>query len=75
MIDLMCAKYHVKKEEATLLADFLTPMLEVIPQKRMTSWQALHHPWLYDMSSEFFEVPDPELRELPKSVEKKATLA
>jgi serine/threonine-protein kinase SRPK3 len=39
-------KYHLKVEEAEMLASFIEPMLVPYPEKRMTAAEALRHPWL-----------------------------
>ena len=44
--DDLIKKYHIKKNEAIALNDFLLPMLEYCPEKRATAKQMLSHPWL-----------------------------
>ncbi|KAL6748122.1 kinase-like domain-containing protein, partial [Haematococcus lacustris] len=39
-------KYSMPLDEAQGLADFLTPMLDFIPEKRATAAEMLNHPWL-----------------------------
>ena len=43
---LLTDKYHFKKHEADMLADFLLPMLRWYPTDRPTAKQMLEHPWL-----------------------------
>lgn len=44
--DVLIEKYKMSKSEASMLADFLLPMLEFIPKQRITASEALRHPWL-----------------------------
>ncbi|XP_068104270.1 SRSF protein kinase 3 [Hyperolius riggenbachi] len=46
LFDVLLEKYEWSLEEATQFSDFLTPMLEFIPEKRATAAQCLQHPWL-----------------------------
>ncbi|KAK9904075.1 hypothetical protein WJX75_003847 [Coccomyxa subellipsoidea] len=39
-------KYDMAEAEAQLLADFLQPMLEYVPERRATAAEMLQHPWL-----------------------------
>ncbi|XP_068101420.1 SRSF protein kinase 1-like [Hyperolius riggenbachi] len=39
-------KYEWTEEDASAFADFLLPMLELVPKKRATAAQCLCHPWL-----------------------------
>lgn len=39
-------RYKFKEHEAVELADFLQPMLEFNPEKRISSQELLHHKWL-----------------------------
>ncbi|KAL6770053.1 hypothetical protein ACKKBG_A33415 [Auxenochlorella protothecoides x Auxenochlorella symbiontica] len=39
-------KYHLPREDALALRDFLLPMLAYVPSKRATAAQMLQHPWL-----------------------------
>lgn len=41
-------KYHFKEEEAKKVADFLTPMLELIPEKRANAGGMAGASWLDD---------------------------
>ena len=38
--------YHLKENEAQALWDFLKPMLEYYPEKRISARELLRHPWL-----------------------------
>ena len=44
--ELLIKKYHLKKNEANMLNDFLLQMLEYCPEKRASAKQMLNHPWL-----------------------------
>ncbi|TAQ84574.1 hypothetical protein B7494_g7106 [Chlorociboria aeruginascens] len=46
--DVLKEKYHFKDEEAKRVADFLTPMLELIPEKRANAGGMASHEWLND---------------------------
>lgn len=39
-------KYRMKEEEADALNDFIMPMLEYYPEKRISAQDLLKHPWL-----------------------------
>jgi serine/threonine protein kinase len=39
-------KYRMKENEAEALNDFIMPMLEFYPEKRITAQELLKHPWL-----------------------------
>lgn len=41
-------KYHFEEKEAKRVADFLTPMLELIPEKRANAGGMAGHEWLSD---------------------------
>jgi serine/threonine-protein kinase SRPK3 len=41
-------KYHFKEEEAKKVADFLTPMLELVPEKRANAGGMAAAEWLKD---------------------------
>lgn len=53
--DTMLLKYGVYYQEALSLADFLAPMLRIIPEERGSAWEALRHQWLKAKSTEFFD--------------------
>ena len=44
--DILIKKYHLRKNEAIALNDFLLPMLEYCPEKRASARKMLSHPWL-----------------------------
>lgn len=46
--DVLKEKYHFKEEEAKRTADFLTPMLELVPEKRANAGGMASHGWLDD---------------------------
>lgn len=39
-------KYKIKENEAFQFADFIMPMLEYYPEKRISAQELLKHPWL-----------------------------
>ncbi|OMJ93920.1 hypothetical protein SteCoe_2971 [Stentor coeruleus] len=59
--DVLIEKYRFKLSEAELLNNFLLPMLEFRPEKRITADLCLEHPWLvsgsvdYKMSEEDYQ--------------------
>lgn len=44
--EVLIHRYHLPEAEASYLADFLLPMLELDPRRRATALTALEHPWL-----------------------------
>ncbi|KAL9947737.1 hypothetical protein ACHAQF_001348 [Verticillium nonalfalfae] len=46
--DVLREKYHFKEEEAKRIADFLGPMLELVPEKRANAGGMAGHAWLTD---------------------------
>ncbi|KAG5922148.1 hypothetical protein E4U42_005578 [Claviceps africana] len=46
--DVLREKYHFKEDEAKRIAAFLTPMLELIPDKRANAGGMAGHGWLED---------------------------
>ncbi|ROV98673.1 hypothetical protein VMCG_06731 [Cytospora schulzeri] len=46
--DVLKEKYHFKEEEAKRISDFLTPMLELVPEKRANAGGMAGHIWLED---------------------------
>lgn len=50
---MLIEKYRFKPSEAELLNDFMIPMLEFRPEKRITADKCLKHDWLNEGSSEY----------------------
>ncbi|KAK7435988.1 hypothetical protein CaCOL14_003813 [Colletotrichum acutatum] len=48
LTDVLREKYHFKEEEGKRIADFLTPMLELVPEKRANAGGMAGHVWLDD---------------------------
>jgi len=46
LLDVLVEKYHFDKEEAVRIAEFLLPMLEIDPVKRIKAHEALKSAWL-----------------------------
>ncbi|VUC34112.1 unnamed protein product [Clonostachys rosea] len=46
--DVLREKYHFKEDEAKRISDFLTPMLELIPERRANAGGMAGHPWMED---------------------------
>ncbi|XP_055025195.2 SRSF protein kinase 1a isoform X1 [Misgurnus anguillicaudatus] len=46
LLAVLMDKYEWPQEEAETFADFLLPMLELLPEKRATAAECLRHPWL-----------------------------
>lgn len=46
--DVLKEKYHFEEREAKRVADFLTPMLELVPEKRANAGGMAGHEWLSD---------------------------
>ncbi|GAA6106082.1 SRSF protein kinase 1a isoform X1 [Tachysurus ichikawai] len=46
LLEVLLDKYEWSPEDAETFADFLLPMLELIPEKRATAAECLRHPWL-----------------------------
>ena len=44
--NILVKKHHLKENEAQALWDFLKPMLEYFPEKRISARELLRHPWL-----------------------------
>ncbi|OMJ66998.1 hypothetical protein SteCoe_35969 [Stentor coeruleus] len=51
--DVLIEKYRFKINEAEILNDFLLPMLEFRPEKRITADLCLGHPWLNPGQNDF----------------------
>ncbi|EEF34919.1 srpk, putative [Ricinus communis] len=43
---VLMEKYDLSEQDATDMADFLTPLLDFVPEKRPTAAQCLSHPWI-----------------------------
>lgn len=54
--DVLEQKYHIHPMEARNLASFLLPMLQLLPEERISAKNALEHPWLKGL-------PAPEVEE------------
>ncbi|XP_015198130.2 SRSF protein kinase 1 isoform X2 [Lepisosteus oculatus] len=46
LLEVLVEKYEWPREEAQSFADFLLPMLDLIPEKRATAAECLRHAWL-----------------------------
>ncbi|XP_018108148.1 SRSF protein kinase 2 isoform X2 [Xenopus laevis] len=46
LFDVLVEKYGWPQEDAAQFTDFLTPMLEMVPEKRASAGECLRHPWL-----------------------------
>ncbi|XP_077575411.1 SRSF protein kinase 1a [Stigmatopora nigra] len=46
LLEVLVDKYEWPRPEAECFADFLLPMLELVPDKRATAADCLRHPWL-----------------------------
>ncbi|XP_053320222.1 SRSF protein kinase 2 isoform X3 [Spea bombifrons] len=46
LFDVLVEKYGWPQEDAAQFTDFLTPMLEMVPEKRASASECLRHPWL-----------------------------
>ncbi|XP_058859391.1 SRSF protein kinase 1-like isoform X1 [Acipenser ruthenus] len=46
LLEVLVEKYEWQRDEAQTFADFLLPMLELIPEKRATAAECLRHPWI-----------------------------
>ena len=44
--DVMIAKYRFTQQEAQFFEDFMNPMLNCYPERRILSDEMLKHPWL-----------------------------
>lgn len=45
--ELLISDYDIPEKEAFAIEDFLLPMLEYDPKKRISAREALKHPWLW----------------------------
>ncbi|KAJ8258300.1 hypothetical protein COCON_G00173120 [Conger conger] len=46
LLEVLVQKYDWPQEEAQMFADFLLPMLELVPEKRATASECLRHAWI-----------------------------
>ncbi|KAL1020810.1 hypothetical protein UPYG_G00004950 [Umbra pygmaea] len=46
LLEVLQDKYEWPQEEAECFADFLLPMLDLVPEKRATAEDCLRHPWI-----------------------------
>ena len=46
MKGVLVGKYRVKVQQAVLLEEFLRPMLEIFPEKRIGAFESLRHEWI-----------------------------
>ncbi|KAG7477785.1 hypothetical protein MATL_G00073170 [Megalops atlanticus] len=46
LLEVLVEKYEWQREEAQMFADFLLPMLDLIPEKRATAAECLRHAWI-----------------------------
>ncbi|XP_059906698.1 SRSF protein kinase 1a isoform X2 [Gadus macrocephalus] len=46
LLEVLVDKYEWPREEADCFADFLLPMLDLVPEKRATAAECLRHPWI-----------------------------
>eukprot|EP00397_Hematodinium_sp_SG-2012_P011531 GEMP01011671.1.p1 GENE.GEMP01011671.1~~GEMP01011671.1.p1 ORF type:complete len:627 (+),score=162.06 GEMP01011671.1:106-1986(+) len=52
LYEVMVEKYGMGPEESQEFCDFLLPMLEWLPENRITAEEVLKHPWLKDANDE-----------------------
>ncbi|XP_066559494.1 SRSF protein kinase 1b isoform X2 [Amia ocellicauda] len=45
LLEVLVEKYEWQRDEAQTFADFLLPMLELVPEKRATAAECLRHAW------------------------------
>mmetsp|Transcript_32832 Transcript_32832/g.93173 ORF Transcript_32832/g.93173 Transcript_32832/m.93173 type:complete len:679 (+) Transcript_32832:145-2181(+) len=64
--EVLSDKYEVPIHEARLLASFLTPMLDFVPENRATASESLMHPWLTSLEGVREEKPLPSILSLPE---------
>lgn len=46
LTNVLREKYELNEKDANETADFLTQILEFVPEKRLTAAQCLTHPWI-----------------------------
>lgn len=68
MEEILIVKYNVQPNEAKAIQSFLLPMLEVHPEKRISAFEALRHPWLKIKENEQLNnlTPELEMRNRPE---------
>ena len=59
--DILVKKYHFKEFEAQALTDFLMPMLEFYPERRISARELLRHPWLTMPPNYDYRMSDTEI--------------
>jgi len=63
--DVLIKKYHVDSFQSLLLEQFLLPMLDIFPEKRISAFESLKNEWLEIHENEqFFEVRGTEDEDL-----------
>jgi serine/threonine protein kinase len=67
-------KHHFSAADAAAISSFLTPMLQVDPEKRLPAHELLHHPWLTDEVVQDKNVVGAEQVEVKESDTDKALL-
>ncbi|KAJ3111426.1 serine/threonine protein kinase, CMGC group [Phlyctochytrium bullatum] len=55
--DVLHEKYHFSREDSNAIAEFILPMIEIMPEKRATPQQMLQNPWIKDLEIDGNEVP------------------
>ncbi|TPX48798.1 hypothetical protein SeMB42_g02469 [Synchytrium endobioticum] len=55
--DVLHEKYHFKRDEAGMIADFILPMIEINPNQRATAAEMLKSPWVVDVIIEDEDPP------------------
>ncbi|EOA20351.1 hypothetical protein CARUB_v10000659mg [Capsella rubella] len=53
-------KYEFSEEDAIAMQDFITPILEYVPEKRPTAAQCLTHPWMNPVPRSLKPSPSPQ---------------
>ncbi|KAJ3066781.1 serine/threonine protein kinase, CMGC group, partial [Quaeritorhiza haematococci] len=59
--DVLHEKYHLTREEAVDIADFILPMIEINPDKRATAQTMLQSSWLNGVEIESDDIPPPHI--------------
>lgn len=63
-------KYDFSEQDAIAMQDFITPILEFVPEKRPTAAQCLTHPWMNPVPRSLKPSSSPQK---PKEEEEEAT--